>query len=74
MKFSSDEAKRVQTYLQMKFANQKITVGAFSKAGDSAEILLDGEFMGTLYKDTEDGETSYDFNMAILDIDLPPAA
>lgn len=74
MKFSSEEAKRVQTYLQMKFANQKITVGAFSKSGDSAEILLDGEFMGTLYKDTEDGETSYDFNMAILDIDLPPAA
>ncbi|QQG35141.1 MAG: DUF3126 family protein [Micavibrio aeruginosavorus] len=74
MKFTSDEAKRVQKYLQMKFANQKITVGAFSKSGDSAEILLDGEFMGTLYKDTEDGETSYDFNMAILDIDLPPAA
>lgn len=74
MKFTSDEAKRVQKYLQMKFSNQKIAVGAFSKSGDSAEILLDGEFMGTLYKDTEDGETSYDFNMAILDIDLPPAA
>lgn len=74
MKFSNDEAKRVQKYLQMKFANQKITVGALSKSGDSAEILLDGEFMGTLYKDTEDGETSYDFNMAILEMDLPPAA
>ena len=74
MKFTNDEAKRVQSYLQSKFANQKITVGAMSKAGDSAEILLDGEFMGTLYKDTEDGETSYDFNMAILEMDLPKAA
>ena len=74
MKFTTDEAKRVQKYLQTKFANQKISVGAMSKSGDSAEILLDGEFMGTLYKDTEDGETSYDFNMAILEMDLPPTA
>lgn len=74
MKFTTDEAKRVQKYLQTKFANQKISVGAMSKSGDSAEILLDGEFMGTLYKDTEDGETSYDFNMAILEMDLPTAA
>jgi hypothetical protein len=26
-----------------------------------------------LFKDEEDGETSYAFNMAILEMDLPPA-
>ena len=38
---------------------------------DSIEILLNGEFLGLVYKTVEDGETSYDFNMSILDIDLP---
>jgi len=74
MKFTTEETKRIQTYLQTKFNNPKITLGALSKSGDSVEVLLAGEFMGTIYKDTEDGETSYDFNMAILDIDLPNAA
>ncbi|MFN3827189.1 MAG: DUF3126 family protein [Micavibrio sp.] len=73
MKLSTDDVKRIQKYMQVTFENKKITVGAVSKSGDSAEILLDGEFMGTIYKDTEDGETSFDFNMAILEMDLPAA-
>jgi hypothetical protein len=44
---------------------------ARERAEDSVEVLLKGEFIGTVYKDTEDGDISYDFNMAILDIDLP---
>ena len=31
------------------------------------------EFIGVLFKDEEDGEISYSFNMAILEEDLPPA-
>ena len=38
------------------------------------EVLLNGEFIGTIYKDEEDGETSYDFNMAILQMDMEAAA
>ena len=29
------------------------------------------EFIGVIFKDEEDGEVSYAFQMAILDIDLP---
>ncbi len=74
MKLNNADAKRLQTYLQRLFTNQKITLGAMSKANDSIEVLLDGEFIGTIYKDDEDGEVSFDFNMAILEMDLPPAA
>ena len=61
---------RIQEYLQKTFAHKGITLRSRGKATDSAEVLLDGEFIGTVYKDEEDGDTSYDFNMAILDIDL----
>ena len=71
MPFSSQEASRLQAYLQNKFANKDITLRARERAEDSVEVLLKGEFIGTVYKDTEDGDISYDFNMAILDIDLP---
>ena len=70
MDFSAQEQTKLQAYLQSKFGNKMITLRLRDKAKDSVEVLLNGEFMGTIYKDTEDGETSYDFNMAILDIDL----
>ena len=42
-----------------------------AQTGDSIEVLINGEFIGLVYKDEDEGETSYDFNMAILAIDLP---
>lgn len=68
---TAQEARRVQQYLQKKFENQKITVRARERANDSVEVLLDGEFLGVIYKDDEDGEVSFDLNMAILEMDLP---
>jgi hypothetical protein len=67
---SSSEMAKLQAYLQKKFANKGLSLRSRGKATDSAEVLLEGEFIGTVYKDEEDGDTSYDFNMAILDIDL----
>lgn len=71
--FSKQEISRLQRYLQEKFSNPKISLAERKEAKDSVEVMLAGEFIGTLYKDEEDGETSYDFNMAILDMDLPEA-
>lgn len=67
---SSQDMAKLQAYLQKKFGNKDLAVRARGKVSDSAEVLLSGEFIGTVYKDEEDGDTSYDFNMAILDIDL----
>jgi hypothetical protein len=37
---------------------------------DSAELFIGDEFIGLVYRADEDGEISYNFTMAILDIDL----
>jgi hypothetical protein len=64
---TSQEVSKLQAYLQRKFGNNKI---ALKPTKDSAELNLDGEFFGTVYKDTEDGETSFEITIAVLDIDL----
>jgi hypothetical protein len=36
-------------------------------------VFIGEEFIGVIYRDEDDGEVSYDFNMAILAYDLPAA-
>ena len=64
---------RLQKYLQGKFGNKNITLMERKQDKTSLEVMLAGEFIGTVYRDEDEGEVSYDFNMAILDMDLPPA-
>ena len=68
-----EEMARVQSYLQDKFQNKGFAVKG-RKTEDSIEVYLDNEFIGVIYKDDEDGDISYDFNMAILEMDLPNVA
>ena len=71
MNISPAEAKKLQDYLASKFKNKGITIRARGpQAQDSVEVLIDGEFIATIYKDEDEGETSFTLNMAILDIDL----
>lgn len=72
--FSKDDITRLQKYLQQTFGNPKITIAERKGAKDSVEVMLAGEFIGTVYKDEEDGDVSFDFNMAILEMDLPKVA
>jgi hypothetical protein len=65
------EIKKLQNYLRIKFGNESFRLVDRIKSTDSVEVYLADEFIGTLYRDDEDGEISYDFNMAILEIDLP---
>ena len=64
------EIERVQRYLRTLFGNPQIKVTARPKKKDSAEVYLGEEFIGVLYKDDEDDDLSYNFQMAILDSDL----
>jgi len=72
--FSKPEVARLQKYLQEKFGNSKLSLVERKEAKDSVEVTLAGEFIGVIYKDEDEGEVSYDFNMAILAMDLPAAA
>lgn len=74
MDMTQEEIARLIRYLREKFGNDGLSIKLREKAPESAEVMLDGEFIGVIYKDTDEGEVSYDFNMAILDFDLPAAA
>jgi len=64
------EIEKVQRYLRRTFGNHGITIDARPKKDDSAEVSLDGEFIGVIFKDDEEGDVSYDFHMTILEMDL----
>ena len=64
-----DEIKKLEAYFKRTF-NDKIVVKARPRKDDSAEVYLGEEFLGVVYIDDEDGDRSYNFSMAILDMDL----
>ncbi len=65
------EIARLQQYLRGKFELPSLTVRGRANKDDSAEVYFGDEFIGVIFRDDEDGDVSYDFNMAILEIDLP---
>jgi len=64
------EIKNLETYLRKKFDFEAIEVRKRHKQQDSAEVFVKEEFIGVIYKDDEDNEISYQFQMAILEEDL----
>jgi hypothetical protein len=67
---TKDELSQLEKYLRKTFKSQTIEVRARPKKKDSAEVYIDDEFVGVLYRDEDEGEVSYQFQMAILEIDL----
>ncbi|QHG70332.1 DUF3126 family protein [Ensifer adhaerens] len=64
-----EEIRKLEAYFKRTF-NQQMVVKARPKKDESAEVYLGDEFLGVVFRDEEDGELSYNFSMAILDIDL----
>ncbi len=69
---NSREALKIQTYLRKTFGSDGIGLRPRDDdtSENSAEVTMDDEFLGVVFKDTEDGDTCYHFQMTILDIDL----
>jgi Protein of unknown function (DUF3126) len=65
-----EEIKKLEAYFKRVFMTPGIQVRALPKKKDTAEVYRDDEFLGLIYRDDEDGDLSYNFSMAILDIDL----
>jgi Protein of unknown function (DUF3126) len=65
-----EEIKKLDAYFKRVFMTPGIQVRALPKKNDTAEVYRDDEFLGLIYRDDEDGDLSYNFSMAILDIDL----
>jgi len=71
---TKSEIVRVQQYLRNVFGTDRIMLKERKPNDDSVEVLVGGEFIGVIFRDEDEGEISYAFNMAILDIDLPLVA
>jgi len=64
------EIQKLETYFRRRFNVPSIQVRQRPQKDDSAELYIGDEFVGVLFRDEEDGDLSYNFTMAILDIDL----
>jgi hypothetical protein len=65
-----DEIRKLDAYFKRTFQNPQLQVKARPRKDDSCEVYLGEEFLGIVFKDDDDGELSYNFSMAILDVDL----
>ena len=59
---ASDTAK-VQRFLRQRFGNHKLTLARRENKDDSAELMLEDEFIGVVFQDNEDVKlvTTYKF-------------
>ena len=64
------EIQKLETFFRRRFNLPSIQVRQRPQKDDSAEVYIGDEFVGVLFRDDEDGDLSYNFTMAILDIDL----
>ena len=64
------EIKALEAYLRKKFELNSIEIQKRHKKQDSVEVFVKDEFVGVIYKDDEDNEVTYQFQMAILEDDL----
>jgi hypothetical protein len=65
-----DEINKLTAFLRRKFKLPNLTVRRRPQKDDSAEVYIGDEFIAVIYRDDEDGDLSYNFQMAILDFDL----
>ena len=61
---------KIQNQMRKALGSKNIKVEGRENKLDSADVTKDGEFLGVIFEDKEDGDTCYHFNMTILDMDL----
>lgn len=65
-----EELGRLQNYMRGVFKLEDLAIKARPQQGDSAEVFINEEFIGVIYRDDEDEDLCYNFQMAILEFDL----
>ena len=64
------ELTKLEAFFRRRFNLPSMSVRQRPQKDDSAEVYIGDEFVGVVFRDDEDGDLSYNFTMAILDIDL----
>ncbi len=65
---------RLEAYLRTTLGSDRIRIEAPKNRGASVELRVDGEFLGTVHRDDEDGEVSFSLHIMVLEEDLPVLA
>jgi hypothetical protein len=65
-----EEIRKLDAYFKRTFQNPSLSVKARPRKEDSCELYIGDEFLGIIFRDEDEGELSYNFSMAILDVDL----
>lgn len=65
-----EEIRKLDPYFKRTFQNPSLSVKARPRKEDSCELYIGDEFLGIIFRDEDEGELSYNFSMAILDVDL----
>ncbi|MFT9332572.1 MAG: DUF3126 family protein [Acetobacter persici] len=68
---SSSEIDRLQVALRRLLGAKGLSVNPPPRAGMSVELAVDGEVIGTIHRDDDEGEVSYAINIILLEEDLP---
>lgn len=64
-----EEIRKIEAYMK-RTLNPALVIKPRPRKDDSAEVYIAEEFLGIIYRDDEDGDLSYNFSMAILEVDL----
>jgi len=64
------EAAAVQAHLRRLLGNQRLVVAKPDRKNASVELRVGEEFIGTIHRDDEEGEISYDVRIVVLSEDL----
>ena len=68
---NKDELNKLETYLRRTLGSPTLSVRARPKKTNSAEVMVGDEFIGLIFRDDEEpDDLSYNFQMAILAMDL----
>ncbi|WP_310619354.1 DUF3126 family protein [Flexibacterium corallicola] len=65
-----DEIRKLETYLRNTFKSPGISVRPRPRKDDSCEVYVADEFLGVIFRDDEDEDLCWNFQMAILEIDV----
>ncbi|MBK5198221.1 MAG: DUF3126 family protein [Methyloceanibacter sp.] len=70
MALTREEIIKLEHYLKKVFRSPEMQVRQRPRKEDSAEVYVGEEFIGVIFRDDDEGEVAYQFQMAILDYDL----
>ena len=67
---NASDSARVQSYLRARFGNKRLSLARRENKDDSADLMLEDEFIGVVFQDDEDGEVCFHVQISILEEDL----